>query len=263
MNKNMNRSAQVASEQFQALAHQERAMLDSVLAAIKSAFSNEPETSRSLSAIKHRGEAISHSVLATVNRHPIATALSFVGLGCLLYGLRGRGSSEDWNAYHQSRASYGVDPEYIDEWGEPIPASERVGSPAKGKLKEARERAEELGPRAREYARDARSRAAQMAGGAQGSAESLSHNLQGRSQDLAQKARTTIRQHPVAAGIVGVALGVAVGGALYGSSRNKASFHGFGRRASDRNFSRAGSFFSNTSNAAKDAVLNAKGRITH
>lgn len=261
MNKNMNQSAKIASEQLQALAYQERAMLDNVLAAIKSAFSNEPEASRSLSALKHRGAAISHSVLATVNRHPVATALSFVGLGCLLYGLR-RSSSDDWSAYHQSRASYGVDPEYIDEWGEPIPASERVSSAAKEKLDEARERAEELAPRAKGYARDARTRAAQMANEAGNSAQSLSYNLQGKSQDLAQKARTTIRQHPIAAGIVGVALGVAVGSAIYGSSRNKASF-GLGRRANDSSLSRAGSFFTNTSNAAKEAVMNAKSRMMH
>lgn len=259
MNKDMNRSARVASEELLALANRERAMLDSVVGAIKSAFTNEPDIGSSLSAYKARGAEISHRVLATINRYPLVTALSVVGASCLLYGLR-KGASQDMSAYNQSRASYGVDPEYIDEWGEPIPASERFESAAKEKLEEARERADELGPRAREYARSARTRAEQLRHEAENYAQSMGH----KSQDLAQRARSTIRQHPVAAGLVGVALGVAVGSALYGSSRKKQSFNGINSRLlSSRDLSRTNSFFTNTSNAAKDAFLNAKNRITH
>lgn len=259
MNKNLNRSARVASEELKALANRESAMLDNVLGAIKSAFTNEPDLGHSLSAYKHRGADLSHKVLATINRYPLAAALSLVGATCLLYGLR-RGAADDWSGYSKSRASYGVDPEYIDEWGEPIAGAERFQHAAKEKLDEARQRIEELGPRAQEYARDARTRAAQMAHDAEGYA----HSMGAKSRDLGTRARMTVREHPVAAGILGVALGVAVGSAIYGSSRRRHAYNGLSDRLlSDRDLKRASSFFTNTSNAAKEAFSNAKSRMTH
>lgn len=264
MIKNMNQSAQVASHQLQALAHQERAMLDNVLAAIKSAFSNEPDVNHTLGMFKERGAAISHSLLATINRHPLASALSVVGIGCMLYGLR-RGAADNWSAFHQSRASYGVDPEYIDEWGEPLTAPERVEGNAKDTLRDIKARADEFAPEARRFARDVGARASQVANEAEASAESLGKNLQTRSQQLTETARDTIRRHPVATGVIGIALGVAVGGAIYGSSRRKSKLDALRSRRllSDGHFGRASSFFANSSNAAKEALLGAKNRITH
>lgn len=264
MIKNMNRSAHVAGHELQALAHQERALLNNVLAAIKSAFSTEPDVSHSLSMFKERGAAISHSLLATINRHPLTAALSVVGVGCLLYGMR-RGAADNWSAFNQSRASYGVDPEYIDEWGEPLTAPERVEGTAKDTLRDIKARADEFAPEARRFARDVGARASQAAHEAEASAESVGRNLQSRSQQFTETARDTIRRHPVAAGVIGMALGVAVGGAIYGSSRRKANLDALRsqRLLGDRNFGRASSFFTNTSNAAKEAIQSAKHRITH
>lgn len=264
MNNNFNDTARAASEQLQALAHQEKAMLNNVLSAIKSAFSSEPEITRSVQAWKDRGGELSHSALATISRYPVAAALSVVGLGALIYGLRRSGSSTDnWDAYHQSSASYGVDPEYIDDLGEPLPAStsEQVSSG----MQRARERYEELAPQAREYARSARDRASEMAREAGSSAQAAGRQFQSRSQQLSDTARNTVREHPVAAGIIGVALGVAVGGALYGSSRrSQPSYKALQSKGFDmRDFSRAISLFNAATDAAKQAMENSKKRIMH
>lgn len=262
MMKNINRSAHAANEELQALAQQEKAMVNNIIAALKSAFSSEPSVGRSLSNLKLRGEAASHSVLAFVDRHPVAAALSVVGAGCLLYGLR-RGAADDWSAYHQSRASYGVDPEYFDEWGEPLPATDKGEGAVKGRLDEIRKRADQFAPEARQFARNVGSRASHAAHEASESAHAAGKSIQSRSQEFTHTARETIRQHPVAAGVIGVALGVAVGGALYGNSRRKANANLMDRRLSDGNFARAGAFLSHTSNAARDAILGAKNRLTH
>lgn len=260
--KNMNRSAHIATEEMQALALQEKAMVNNIIAALKSAFSTEPSASRSLSVLKERGEAASHSLLALVDRHPVAAALSVVGMGWMLYGMR-RGSADDWSAYHQSSASYGVDPEYFDEWGEPLPATNRSEGEVKGRLDDIRKRAGQFAPEARRFARNMGARASHAAHEAEGSAQSAGKAVQSRSQQFTQSARETIRQHPVAAGMIGVALGVAVGGALYGNSRRKANLNVMERGLGERNLSRAGALLSNTSNAARDAILGAKSRITH
>lgn len=257
MNMKMNRSAEAASEQLQALADQEKALVNNVLGAIKSAFSNEPEYSRSVSAIMDRGGEYSHRLMAAVYRHPVAAALSVVGAGCLFLGLRSRQQPEDWSAYHQSRASYGVDPEYIDEWGEPVAAESASGNGVKQAVEEAKERANEAAPQARGYAREVGARAYR-------GAHTAGDQLQNQSRYLAARASSTVRQHPIATGIIGMALGVAVGGAIYGSSRHKSSQKMLsGRGFSDRDLNRAAAFLNNTSSSARDALRNAKKRITH
>lgn len=265
MNMNLNRSAQAASEQFQALADQEKALVNNVLSAIKSAFSSEPSYSNSLNALMDRGGEYSHRLLANVYRHPVAAALSVIGAGCLFYGLR-RSQSDGFSAYHQSSASYGVDPEYIDEWGEPIPATERAEAGVKAAMKDAKERADELTPQAREYARNVGARASQLGREAQAHARTAGQQLQGRSQQFSAQARDTIRQHPIAVGVIGVALGVAVGGAIYGNSRrNRRPAFGAlsGKGISDQNLARAAAFFNNSSSSAKEALLNARKRMSH
>lgn len=266
MNKNLNDSARVASEQLQALAYQEKAMLNNVLSAIKSAFSSEPEVGRSLDAWKDRGGEMSHKALATVTRYPLAAALSVVGLGALVYSLRRSGSeADDWSAYHQSRASYGVDPEYIDESGEPLSAGAGFEGQVKDGVQKAKARFDEFSPQAREYARSASARASEMAREAGSSAQSAGQQFQTRSQQFSETARSTVRQHPVAAGIIGVALGVAVGGALYGNSRrSKPSYKALHNRGFDmRDFSRAVTLFNAAADAAKQAMANSKSRIMH
>lgn len=262
---NLNRSAHAASEQFQALADQEKALVNNVLSAIKSAFSNESSHSNSINALMDRGGEYSHRLLAGVFRHPVAAALSVVGAGCLFYGLR-RSQSDDFSAYHQTRASYGVDPEYIDEWGEPLPASERAEAGVKGAIKDAKDRADELAPHARDYARNMGERASQLGREAQAHARTAGYQLQGRSQQFTAQARDTIRQHPVAVGVIGVALGVAVGGAIYGNSRrNRRPTYGAlsGKGISDQNLARVAGFFNNSSASARDALLNARKRMSH
>lgn len=257
MMNSMQQSARSASNKLQSLAGQEKTFLANSLDALKSALTSEQGIHHSLSLLRNRGGDFSQRAALTVRKHPLATVLSFVGIGFALYSWR-RYSRTDWSEYHQSNASYGVDPDYVDEFGEPLASVDEVGRHTRRDLSAARRRMEELGDGAVEAAQNVGDKAYQTAQHLRDSSESVLGRLQRQSKQLTGNARDTIRQHPVATGVLGVALGAAIGGAIYNSRRNRTmalANQSFGTNAT--------AFLAGKSASAKKALRSATNRILH
>ncbi len=194
-------------EEIEADIAQHRERLDESLEELEERFSPQQLIDRTFDYVRHGGaNEFAANLSETIKQNPTPFLVTSVGLGWLMWSQRSAN-----NRPRSGNAMGGLEGNYPSK---PVGATSSDGSSGRDRTAAAKEKAQHMSGSVKERARGMSDGMRERTSRAKAGSRNAMHNASYSTQNASQQTTHFIKEHPVMAGALGIALGAAIGSLL-------------------------------------------------
>ncbi|MDW5375893.1 DUF3618 domain-containing protein [Halomonas sp. HP20-15] len=229
-------------EEIEADIAQHRERLDESLEELEERYSPQQLINRTFDYVRHGGaNEFAANLSETIKQNPAPFLITSVGLGWLIWS-----SQRSVNSRPQSgNATRGIEAYYpskpVGTANKPVGTTGDNDSHGRGRTAAAKEKAQHMSDKAQHMSGSVKDRAREMSDGmrertsrVRAGSRNAMHGASSRAQNLGQQTTHFIKEHPVMAGALGIAVGAAIGSLLPSTRTEDERMGGLRDKAVDR-----------------------------
>ncbi|GAA5177546.1 YtxH domain-containing protein [Modicisalibacter zincidurans] len=202
-------------EEIEADIAQHRERLDESLEELEERYSPQQLINRTFDYVRHGGaNEFAANLGETIKQNPAPFMVTSVGLGWLIWSSQRSANGRP----HSGNGTRGVEGYYPSK---PVATTSGNDSQGHGRTAAAKEKAQHMSDKAQHMSGSIKDRARGMSDGmrertsrARAGSRNAMHGASSRAQSVGQQTTHFIKEHPVMAGALGIALGAAIGSLL-------------------------------------------------